>query len=313
MLHKHGIDLGDSNGIADGRKTKRMDPKEVEMLMGGGEGQGGIFTWREKNRRKLAYSVCGTNSYMAPEVIRGHGYSSSCDWWSLGVIMFECLFGFPPFVSNSRHVTRQKILNWKQSLRFPSRPRVSHEGINLMQQLLAEPEDRLGSQALASVSRPDSIVVQARRSGFVPQLGTLTENDGAHVIKAHPFFRGIDWENIHRYPAPYRPELINPEDTRHFDSDIPPEPLAPANGASPDATRDPLLRHKIHGAEIMDVRKALAFAGFTHKSPRAVEYMRADGAFDNLPSMQHVANDTVRGRPLVRETRNIGLGRAISM
>lgn len=36
MLHKHGIDLGDSNGIADGRKTKRMDPKEVEMLMGGG-------------------------------------------------------------------------------------------------------------------------------------------------------------------------------------------------------------------------------------------------------------------------------------
>lgn len=53
MLHKHGIDLGDSNGIADGRKTKRMDPKEVEMLMGGGEGQGGIFTWREKNRRKV--------------------------------------------------------------------------------------------------------------------------------------------------------------------------------------------------------------------------------------------------------------------
>ena len=37
------------------------------------------------------------------------------------------------------------------------------------------------------------------------------------------------------------------------------QPLAPAN----DATRDPLIRHKIHGAEIMDVRKALAFAGFT--------------------------------------------------
>ena len=54
MLRKHGIDLGDSNGIADGRKTKRMDPKEIEMLMGGGEGQGGIFTWREKNRRKVS-------------------------------------------------------------------------------------------------------------------------------------------------------------------------------------------------------------------------------------------------------------------
>lgn len=92
------------------------------------------------------------------------------------------------------------------------------------------------------------------------------------------------------------------------------QPLVPANGASPDATRDPLLGHEIHGAEIMDVRKALAFAGFTHKSPRAVKYMRVDdGEFDNLPSMQHVAKETVRGRPLVRETRNIGLGRAISM
>jgi deoxyribodipyrimidine photolyase-like uncharacterized protein len=53
MLHKHGIDLEDTNGIADGRKTKRMNRKDVELLMGGGEGQGGVFTWREKNRRKV--------------------------------------------------------------------------------------------------------------------------------------------------------------------------------------------------------------------------------------------------------------------
>ena len=52
-----------------------------------------------------------------------------------------------------------------------------------MQQLLSEPEDRLGSQTSASVSRPNSIVVQARRSGFVPQSGTSTENDGAQIIK----------------------------------------------------------------------------------------------------------------------------------
>jgi hypothetical protein len=42
-------------------------------------------------------------------------------------------------------------------------------------------------------------------------------------MQAHPWFKGIDWDNIHRYPAPYRPELTSPEDTRHFDSDIPPE------------------------------------------------------------------------------------------
>jgi len=225
--------------------------------------------------------------------------------------MFECLYGFPPFVSNSRHVTRQKILNWKQSLRFPSRPQVSHEGVNLMQQLLCEPEDRLGSQSSASVSRPNSMVMQARRSSFIPQHGSAVGNDGADLIKAHPFFFGIDWLNIHRYPAPYHPELINPEDTRHFDSDIPAEPLAPANGAPADATRDPMLRDKIHGAEILDSRKALAFAGFTHKSPRAISYLRADRAFDPLPDTY--GQETVRGRPTVRETREVGKGRAISM
>lgn len=89
------------------------------------------------------------------------------------------------------------------------------------------------------------------------------------------------------------------------------QPLAPANGAAPDATKDPLLKHKVHGAEILDVRKALAFAGFTHKSPRTIEYTRADQAFVTSPS--GAAKGTVRGRPLVRETRDIGLGRAISM
>jgi len=117
LMQKHGIDL-EVNPLGDGTRTKRLDRKDLDALMGG-DGRSGIFTWREKNCRKLAYSVCGTNSYMAPEVIRGQGYSYSCDWWSLGVIMFECLYGFPPFVSNSRHVTRQKNLELDAILAFP--------------------------------------------------------------------------------------------------------------------------------------------------------------------------------------------------
>ncbi|KAF9244946.1 kinase-like domain-containing protein [Melanogaster broomeanus] len=339
LLHKHGIDLDDGNGMMDGTKTRRMDKKDIERLMGDGNGQGGIFTWREKNRRKVrggsvvpfplccigplrfpraAASVlrtgvdasiltrrCGTNSYMSPEVIRGNGYSFSCDWWSLGVIMFECLYGYPPFVSSSRHVTRQKILNWRQSLKFPSRPHVSHAGISLMKELLCEPEDRLGSQASASVFRPDSLAVQARRSGFV--VSPSRTSDGAH-----PWFRGIEWENIHRYPAPYRPELTNPEDTRHFDSDIPPEPLAPPNGAPADATKDPLLRDKVHGEEILNVRKAFAFVGFTHKSPRAISYVRADRAFD-MPADGNSRGQRERGRSRFRSVPASGTGRAISL
>ncbi|KAJ3733553.1 kinase-like domain-containing protein [Lentinula guzmanii] len=320
LLHKHGIDLEDTNGIADGKKTKRMDRREVERLMGG-DGPEGVFTWREKNRRKVGVNVCGTNSYMSPEVIRGHGYSYSCDWWSLGVIMFECLYGYPPFVNKSRHVTRQMILNWKQYLRFPKRlpntkepVNLSSEAIDLMQQLLCEPEDRLGSQASSSVSRPNSLIMQSRLSGFV--LPQDSAADGAHLIKAHPWFRGIDWANIHRYEAPYRPELQNPEDTRHFDDDIPAEPLAPANGAPPDATRDPMLRDRVHGAEILDVRKALAFAGFTHKSPRAFSYVRADRAFDHRSNDVDVdpqATVRARGRSVLRDPQDVGRSRAISM
>ena len=89
----------------------------------------------------------------------------------------------PGGLGAQRHVTRQKILNWKQSLRFPSRPRVSHEGVNLMEQLLCEPEDRLGSQASSSVSRPNSMIVQARRSGFITPQGATGSVDGAHLIK----------------------------------------------------------------------------------------------------------------------------------
>jgi len=52
LLRKHGIDLEDSLG--DGaRVSKRMDRKDVELLMGG-DGKGGVFTWREKNRRKVS-------------------------------------------------------------------------------------------------------------------------------------------------------------------------------------------------------------------------------------------------------------------
>jgi protein-serine/threonine kinase len=130
-------------------------------------------------------------------------------------------------------------------LRFPALPRVSHEAVDLMQLLLCEPEDRLGSQASSSVVRPNSMIVQARRSALVASSGATRGGDGAEVIKAsrarkngglflvshspnailqaHPFFRGVDWAHIHRYPAPFRPELHNPEDTRHFEDDIPAE------------------------------------------------------------------------------------------
>ncbi len=52
-----------------------------------------------KRNRKLAFSTVGTPDYIAPEVFGKSGYTETVDWWSLGVILFEMLVGYPPFFS----------------------------------------------------------------------------------------------------------------------------------------------------------------------------------------------------------------------
>jgi protein-serine/threonine kinase len=70
-----------------------------------------------------------------------------------------------------------------------------------------------------------------------------------------------------------------------------------------------MLKHKEHGREILEVRKALAFAGFTHKSPRPITYAR----IDKLWGDEELGTDEERrGRGTVRETGTVR-GRAISM
>ncbi|PAA71927.1 hypothetical protein BOX15_Mlig025666g1, partial [Macrostomum lignano] len=74
-------------------------------------------SWKSK-RRQLAYSTVGTPDYIAPEVFLQKGYSSNVDFWSLGVIMYEMLIGFPPFCSNGPQETYRKVMAWRETLVF---------------------------------------------------------------------------------------------------------------------------------------------------------------------------------------------------
>lgn len=315
LLYRHGIDITDGN-LAP--RTERFDqerhfseeePTTTKSLLGD----------RDRRRRRIAYSVVGTGNYMPVEVLRGGGYDSSCDWWSVGVILFEMLYGYPPFVSKSRLQTRQKIMNHRTSLRFPPRPRVSREAQDLITSLICEKEDRLGSRASASTSRPNSILVGQRRSGFLPRDNAMM--DGANEIKAHPWFRGIDFANIHRQKPPFVPELKSDADCRYFDQDIDDNPLPPPEpvpGAPPvEETKDPMLKDAVHGPQILEVRKQLAFQGWTFKGQKNKVYDPRDG-ITNLGKIKGGARgraglEDIRGRPGSRIEGGSGFARSLSV
>jgi len=142
-------------------------------------------SWRGK-RRVLAYSTVGTPDYIAPEVFLKEGYTEVCDWWSVGVIMFEMLIGYPPFCSETAQETYRKIINWKHTLRFPEDCHISLEARDLIESLCCDQSERFG------------------KNGF-------------EEIKRHSFFKGVDWERMRDLNSPIVPELKDQYDTRYFD------------------------------------------------------------------------------------------------
>eukprot|EP00268_Persea_americana_P049450 TRINITY_DN5304_c0_g1_i4.p1 TRINITY_DN5304_c0_g1~~TRINITY_DN5304_c0_g1_i4.p1 ORF type:complete len:310 (-),score=60.07 TRINITY_DN5304_c0_g1_i4:514-1443(-) len=110
-------------------------------------------------------SFVGTEEYIAPEIITGAGHSSAIDWWALGILLYEMLYGRTPFRGKNRQKTFANILH--KDLTFPSSIPVSLTARQLIHGLLhRDPANRLGS------------------------------NGGANEIKQHPFFRGINWPLI---------------------------------------------------------------------------------------------------------------------
>lgn len=151
-----------------------------------------------KRQRHLAYSTVGTPDYIAPEVFNQQGYTEAVDWWSVGIILFEMLVGYPPFYSDDPSITCQKIMHWKQTLKIPPESGVSPAAADLILRLLRDRNDRFG-------------------------------NAGVGEIKSHPFFNGVTWENIRNTQAPYIPEISSEIDTRNFENFKEIEPFYPEN------------------------------------------------------------------------------------
>ncbi|CAB4000998.1 citron Rho-interacting kinase isoform X1 [Paramuricea clavata] len=152
----------------------------------------------EKVHSKMAV---GTPEYISPEVLTsmegsGNGYGVECDWWSLGVVAYEMVYGNTPFSGDSVAFTYSKIMNFKESLSFPTGFKASAAMKGLIRGLLTDIENRFGY---------------------------------AHLVK-HSFFKDVEWSSLATEQPPFIPTITGVDDTSNFD-EFDPEDEQPTFGS----------------------------------------------------------------------------------
>ncbi|KAJ1427893.1 Serine/threonine-protein kinase, active site [Sesbania bispinosa] len=136
--------------------------------------------WSESDSVEKSNSFVGTEEYVAPEIVCGKGHSFSVDWWSLGVVLYEMLYGTTPFKGTNRKETFYRILT--------KEPELTGEKTalrDLIGRLLEKDPDR-------------RILVDE--------------------IKGHDFFKGVKWDTVLQIARPpYIPQIeVENEKTRGF-------------------------------------------------------------------------------------------------
>ncbi|KAJ3014858.1 hypothetical protein HKX48_004913 [Thoreauomyces humboldtii] len=139
-----------------------------------------------------SHETVGTPDYISPEILRAHegntSYGRECDWWSLGIIMYEVLFDEVPFYSESLMETYGKIMDHEKHFAFPDDIPISDEAADIMRKLICKKDVRLG-------------------------------RNGSKDIQDHPWFKGFDWDAVRKMTPPFVPELSGPDDTRYFEDE----------------------------------------------------------------------------------------------
>ncbi|PNY08494.1 serine/threonine-protein kinase CBK1-like protein [Trifolium pratense] len=202
----------------------------------------------QKNRRMLAYSTVGTPDYIAPEVLLKKGYGLECDWWSLGAIMYEMLVGYPPFYSDEPMLTCRKIVNWRNYLKFPEEAKLSVEAKDLISRLLCNVEQRIGTK-------------------------------GADEIKAHPWFKGVEWDKLYEMKAAFIPEVNDELDTQNF------EKFDEVDNQSQPSSKSGPWRKMLSSKDVN-------FVGYTYKNYEIVNDDHLPGIDDDSDT---TANQPVQG------------------
>ncbi len=135
-------------------------------------------------------TFCGTPEFMAPEILLEQRYGRAVDWWAFGILIYEMLLGQAPFRGDDEDEIFDAILEDEPlyPLHMPA------DSVSILEKLLTrDPARRLGSGPT-----------------------------DAEEIKAHPFFRDVNWDDMFnkRVPPPFCPTLKNPSDTSWFDTEF---------------------------------------------------------------------------------------------
>ena len=213
-------------------------PVNASVITSNNNGSTSCKSKMKKRTRLTAFSTVGTPDYIAPEVFGKEGYGPEVDWWSIGVMLFEMVVGYPPFFSEQPTDTCKKVVKWRQHFNFPPDANLSYEAQDLISRFVTNAECRLG-------------------------------RNGVDEIKRHPFFRGIDWDNLRNAKAPFVPQLTNDIDNRYFDNFDEEEPFYPPEMPVKNKKRkdmnyagytfnrdvDNMNNNFVHALEVLDVMK----------------------------------------------------------
>lgn len=126
-------------------------------------------------------SFVGTHEYLAPEVISGLGHGSAVDWWTLGIFLYELLYGHTPFKGENNKKTLINII--KQPLRFPATRKISRE----TDEKFRSANDLIGKLLVKNPKK---------------RIGSLR---GSVEIKRHEFFKDVNWALIRSVKPPEIP------------------------------------------------------------------------------------------------------------